>query len=84
MSFIAEIFLSMFFEVVCYGIGRFLIPVLSLGTARAEHLKEFRYSQALVYSRRNGMIVFSDAVASLIGLLFLFALGVAAYFLHKL
>jgi hypothetical protein len=45
MALIAEVFISFFFEVLCYAIGRFLIPILSLGIARAEGVKESQKSR---------------------------------------
>lgn len=84
MGFIAEAIVQFFFEVLCYGIGRVLIPPLSFGTARAETLNEVSRDRSTVYTRRDGMIVLSDGVTSLIGMLFLFTFGIAVYFINKL
>lgn len=84
MGFIAEAIIQFFLEVICYGIGRILIPLISFGTARAANLKELTRSGSTIYTRRDGVIVLSDDVTTLIGVIFLIILGIAAYFLNKL
>lgn len=76
MSFIFE----MLFEAVFYAIGRFLIPALSLGRARVETLKEFsRRRPPVNYERRNGVLIVSDAIAMLVGMLFAAMVALIAY-----
>lgn len=80
---IAEFVIPLFFEVICYSVGRFLVPILSLGTARAEGFKDSITSSTVFYRRENG-IVLSAMVTGVIGLITLIGFCVLAYFLSKL
>ena len=83
MAPIAEFVIPLFFEVICYPVGRFLVPILSLGTARAGGLKDSFKSSTVFYRHENG-IVLSAMLTGVIGLLALIGLCVLAYFFNKL
>jgi hypothetical protein len=83
MEWIIELLLQAFFEVVCYWIGRVLLPIVSFGTARAEKFRETTNERNYIYRRRAGMIVFSMNATIVFGLLVLVLLGVAAYFIYR-
>lgn len=84
MAIVAELFISFFFEVICYAIGRFLIPILSFGTARAEGIKDAFKSTSTIYTRKENVIVLSEMVTALIGLIALIVFGILAHFFNKL
>lgn len=83
MAFIAECLISLLFNVVFYSIGRLIIPVLSLGHARAENVREIFYERTFVYSRRDGKVSFSEPATSLIGLAFLILLAILYHYMSK-
>ena len=71
---------EMLLEAVFYAIGRLLIPVLSLGRARVETLKEFsRRRPPVNYERRNGVLIVSDAIATFVGILFVACVALIVY-----
>ncbi|WP_343730679.1 hypothetical protein [Duganella sp.] len=80
---ILEFFMPLLFEVVFYGVGRFVIPIVSLGRARAETPKEAIYSSTVFYTRSEGKVVISGAFTMVFGIACLILLGILAYQLQK-
>jgi hypothetical protein len=74
---ILEFFVPLLFDVVFYGVGRFVIPIISLGRARAETPKEAIYSSTVIYTRTDDKLVISGAFTMLFGIacLILFAIA---------
>lgn len=78
---LGEIVLQVVGEVLGYGTGRFIIPLLSLGAARGERIGEPR--QHAFFKRVDNTVVISGGVTTFIGILFWVGLGVAGYFLYR-
>ncbi|WP_373988064.1 hypothetical protein [Duganella sp. BuS-21] len=76
MGAIAEFFMPLLFNVVFYGIGRIVIPIVSLGYLRAESAKEAMQFRMFIYDRRDDKIVISEFFTSAIGFLATIGLGV--------
>lgn len=84
LDFIGEILLQIVFDVVAYGTGRLVIPVLSLGTARGEPIAERRYfKSSKLWWREGGQLIIGSDATSFIGIAFWIAAAVAAYHLFK-
>ena len=80
---ILEFFAPLLFDVVFYGVGRFVIPIVSLGRARAETPKEAIYSSTVIYTRTEGRVVISGAFTMVFGIICLILFAVVAYHLQK-
>ncbi|MFZ6875673.1 hypothetical protein ACO0LF_26705 [Undibacterium sp. Di27W] len=78
LDFIFEILL----QVIAYGTGRLIIPVLSLGTMRGEAFKgeSSPYNKASFWRDSKGIVISGD-MTSLIGIVFwiVIAIAVAIY-----
>lgn len=84
MTFLVELLFSALFELVFYAIGRVLIPILSLGTARVETLGEFKPRRCHTFGEhRDGKLVVTDTYAMLVGLLFVVAMCALAFALLR-
>jgi len=84
MTFLVELLFSALFELVFYAIGRVLIPILSLGTARVETLGEFKRRRCHTFGEhRDGKFVVTDTYAMLVGLLFVVAMCALAFALLR-
>jgi len=79
MGAIAEFFMPLLFNVVFYGIGRIVIPILSFGYCRAETAKELMQGRMFIYDRRGDKIVISEFFTSVIGFLATIGLGVLTH-----
>lgn len=66
---VLEFFMPLVFNVVFYGIGRFVIPIVSLGRARAENVGEVFQFRTFIYTRREDKITISEFATSIIGLI---------------
>lgn len=80
---ILEFFAPLLFEVVFYGVGRFVIPIISLGRARAETPKEAIYSSTVIYTHTDGKLVISGAFTMVFGIVCLILFCVLAYHFQK-
>jgi len=80
---ILEFFMPLLFEVVFYGVGRVLIPILSLGQARAETPKEAIYSSTVIHTRTGGKLVISAFITTFLGVICLIVFAILAYHLQK-
>lgn len=80
---ILEFFAPLLFEVVFYGVGRFIIPIISLGRARAETPKEAIYSSTVIYTRTDGKLVISGFITTFFGVICLILLAILAYHFQK-
>ena len=73
-----ELLVRIVIEVFCYGTGRVVIPVLSLGTARVDKWNARRYVAAYkLWWREDGQVVISGETAAFIGFMFWIAVIVA-------
>lgn len=79
MAMVAELFLSLLFNVVFYAVGRFVIPIVSLGRARAENAREIVQGRTFIYDHRDGKVTISEFFTSAIGVIATIALGVLTY-----
>jgi hypothetical protein len=71
MAIVAEFAFYLLMEVLMYGLGRCLIPIITLGRARAANAKEIFASSARVYAEKDGKLVFSEMASAMTGVLFL-------------
>jgi hypothetical protein len=82
IDFIGQVLVRIGLEVVAYGTGRVVIPVLSLGTARSEKFTARRYCLgSRLWWREDGQLVFAGDSTTIIGVVFWIAVAVAAYHL---
>ncbi|MYM66404.1 hypothetical protein GTP45_06080 [Pseudoduganella sp. FT55W] len=79
---VLEFFIPLLFEVIFYGVGRILIPIVSLGRARAETPKEAIYSSTVIHTRIDGKVVISGAFTMVFGIASLILLAILAHYLH--
>ena len=78
IGFAGELLLRVVLEVFCYGTGRVVIPVLSLGTARVDRWNARRYLATFkLWWREDEQVVISGETAAFIGFLFWVAVIVA-------
>ena len=80
---ILEFFVPLLFDVVFYGVGRFVIPIISLGRARAETPREAIYSSTVFYARSEGKIVISGTFTIVFGIASLILFCILAYQFQK-
>ncbi len=80
---ILELFMPLLFDVVFYGVGRCVIPIVSLGRARAETPKEAIYSATVIYTRTDGKVVISGAFTMVFGVACLILFCILAYQFQK-
>jgi len=74
-----EVLLRVVLEVFCYGTGRVVIPVLSLGKARVDKWNTRRYLATYnLWWHEDGKVVISGETTALIGLVFWIAVVVAS------
>jgi hypothetical protein len=84
LDFIGEVLVRIGLEVVAYGTGRLVIPVLSLGTAHGEKFNARRYvTSSTLWWREDGRLVFSGGMTAFIGVVFWIAAAVATYHLFN-
>lgn len=80
IDFIGEVLVRIGFEVVAYGTGRVVVPVLSLGTARVDKFTARRYClSSRLWWREDEKLVFAGGPTALIGVMFWIAVAVATY-----
>ena len=78
IGFAGEVLVRIVIEVFCYGTGRVVIPVLSLGRARVDKWNARRYVAAHeLWWREDGQVVISGETAAFIGFMFWIAVIVA-------
>ncbi|SEN27276.1 hypothetical protein SAMN05428959_101961 [Duganella sp. CF517] len=78
IGFAGDVLVRIVIEVFCYGTGRVVIPVLSLGAARVDKWNARRYVTAYkLWWREDGQLVFSGETAAFIGFVFWIAVIVA-------
>ncbi|MTV41501.1 hypothetical protein [Duganella radicis] len=80
---ILEFFVPLLFDVVFYGVGQVVIPIVSLGRARAETPKEAIYSSTVIYTRADGKLIVSGAFTMVVGIACLVLLCILAYQFQK-
>lgn len=79
IGFAGEVLVRIVIEVFCYGTGRVVIPVLSLGRARVDKWNARRYITTFEWWwREDGQVVFSGEAAAFIGVVFWIAVIVVA------
>lgn len=79
LDFIGELLVRIGIEVFCYGTGRVVIPLLSLGTARVDKWNARRYLATFKFWwREDGQVVISGETAAFVGFVFWIAVIVAA------
>nr|WP_315214508.1 hypothetical protein [uncultured Duganella sp.] len=79
LDFIGELLVRIGIEVFCYGTGRVVIPLLSLGTARVDKWNARRYLATFkLWWREDGQVVISGETAAFVGFVFWIAVIVAA------
>jgi len=84
LDFVGEVLVRIVMEVICYGTGRVVIPVLSLGRARVDKWNARRYVTTFTpWWREDGKVVFSGEIAAFIGVVFWIAVAVVAYNVHR-
>ncbi len=67
---IGEVIVKPFFEIVCYFIGRLVVPILSLGTVRVARFSDKEWPKGKTFWRDpSGKRVMDGELASLIGLI---------------
>ena len=82
----SEVGAEIFLQIVCYFMGRILLPIMSFGRVHAEpwdRKRRIRFRWHGVHRRPNGKIVFSDDLTAPVGLLLVVAfvvLGTVMYF----
>ncbi|RZT09441.1 hypothetical protein SAMN05216319_2130 [Duganella sp. CF402] len=69
MGAVLEFFMPLVFNVLFYAIGRFIIPIVSFGHARAENAGEVFQFRTFICTRREGKLTFSEFATSIIGLI---------------
>lgn len=80
LDFIGEVLVRIGLEVVAYGTGRVVIPVLSLGTAHGGKFNARRYVvSSKLWWREGGRLVFSGGMTTFIGVVFWIGAAVAVY-----
>lgn len=67
MAIVIELAFYLLMEVILYTIGRAVIPIISLGRARAIHTKEFFRAKLVTYDEKTGQVLISTGGASLVG-----------------
>ena len=78
LDFIGEVLVRIVVEVFCYGTGRVVIPLLSLGTARVDKWNAKRYlTTHKFWWREDGQVVIDGEIAAFIGFVFWIAVIVA-------
>jgi hypothetical protein len=78
LDFVGEVLVRVAMEVFCYGTGRVVIPVLSLGTARVDKWSARRYLTTFkLWWREDGQVVIGGETATFIGIAFWIAVIVA-------
>lgn len=78
IGFAGELLVRVVIEVFCYGTGRVVIPVLSLGAARVDKWSARRYLATFKLCwREEGQVVIGGETAAFIGLVFWIAVVVA-------
>lgn len=84
LDFIGEVLVRVVLEVFCYGTGRVVIPVLSLGKARVDKWNARRYiTTSRWWWRDDGQIVVGGETATFIGVAFWIAIIVAICLIGK-
>lgn len=84
LDFIGELVVRIGLEIVAYGTGRVVIPVLSLGTARGEPFNARRYyKSSKLWWREDGQLIIGNDATTCIGVVFWITAAVAAYHLFK-
>ena len=79
LDFIGELLVRIGIEVFCYGTGRVVIPLLSLGTARVDKWNARRYLVTFKFWwREDGQVVIGGETAAFVGFVFWIAVIVAA------
>lgn len=79
LDFIGELLVRIGIEVFCYGTGRVVIPLLSLGTARVDKWNARRYLATFKFWwREDGQVVIGGETAAFVGFVFWIAVIVAA------
>jgi hypothetical protein len=79
LDFVGELLVRVGLEVFCYGTGRVVIPVLSLGTARVDKWNARRYLTTFkLWWREDEQVVIGGEAATFIGIVFWIAVIVAA------
>jgi hypothetical protein len=78
MMIIAEFAFYLFMEVLMYSLGRFVIPIISFGRARAVRTREI-FSKSPVAYADDGKMLVPEWGAAMIGVLTL-TLAVTIYF----
>lgn len=80
LDFMGEVLVRVFVEVLGYGTGRVVIPVLSLGKARVDKWNARRYLTTFkLWWREDRQVVFSGETAAFLGVVFWVAVALAAY-----
>ena len=80
MMFIGDFLFAAFMEVLMYGLGRFMIPIVSFGRARAVRGKEIFSSEFRAYDEDGKMLV-PELAARILGIVTLVAFIVLLSFL---
>ncbi|HEX8404861.1 MAG TPA: hypothetical protein VF670_09595 [Duganella sp.] len=84
LDFLGEVLVRIGLEVVAYGTGRLVIPVLSLGTAHGEKFNARRYvMSSKLWWREDGRLVLSGGMTIIVGVVFWIAAAIAAYHLFN-
>jgi hypothetical protein len=78
LDFVGEVLVRVVLEVFCYGTGRVVIPVLSMGTARVDKWNARRYLTTFkLWWREDGQVVIGGETTTFIGIAFWIAVIVA-------
>jgi hypothetical protein len=67
MAIVIEFAFYLLMEVILYTIGRVVIPIISLGRARAIRTKEFFSGKLMTHDEKTGQMLISSGGASLVG-----------------
>lgn len=71
LDFVGELLVRVLVEVIGYGTGRVIIPVLSLGKARVDKWNARRYLTTFnLWWREDRHLVFSGETAAFLGVVF--------------
>jgi hypothetical protein len=86
LMFAGELLFYLFMEVLLYSLGRFVIPIISLGRARAVRVKEIinqGFGQDRPAYDEDGKMLVPEWAAMIIGVVTLFGLVALLVALHQ-
>lgn len=84
LDVVGEVLVRVIVEVIGYGTGRVVIPLLSLGKARVDEWSARRYLTTFkLWWREDRQVVFSGGTAAFLGVVFWIAVAIAAYMVQR-